>query len=60
MPQVLEHAVTFGLSYVKFAQMECGETQIKNAKTDKNTTPHNMHSSKADSGLAYIPKFESF
>ena len=60
MPQVLEHTVTFGLSYVKFAQMECGETQIKNAKTDKNTTPHNMHSSKADSGLAYISKFESF
>jgi hypothetical protein len=60
MPQVLERAVTFGLSYMKFVQMECGETQIKNAKVDKHTTPHNMHSFKADSGHAHIPKFKSF
>ena len=40
--------------------MERGGTHIKNAKIDKNTRPHNMHSSKADSGLAYIPKFERF
>ena len=37
-----------------------GETQIKNAKVDKHTTPHNMHSLKADSGHAHIPKFKSF